>query len=115
GGVMAQCLPHADLDGFARLRAAWSRSHIQACTAEGGPGDWLLRLVPEAIVQGTQPLALHCRCSRERAQGALRMLPRGDLDEMALGDAPTVITCEFCDSRYAFAPHDLHKLAAGKT
>jgi molecular chaperone Hsp33 len=77
------------------------------------PRRLLFRLFHEDGVRvfETHPLEARCRCSRERIASILRSFPRADLDEMR-AEPVTVVTCEFCNTRYEFAASDLAPLAS---
>ena len=50
-----------------------------------------------------------CRCSRERVETVLRMLPGDELQAMKV-DGRVVVTCQFCSARYDFDDAELHAL-----
>ncbi|HEV2301781.1 MAG TPA: Hsp33 family molecular chaperone HslO, partial [Stellaceae bacterium] len=78
------------------------------------PHNLLFRLFHEdgVRVYQTHPLEARCRCSRERIEGILRMLPPAELEDMKK-DRVTTVTCEFCNARYLFDEADLDRLMAG--
>lgn len=57
------------------------------------------------------PLAMRCRCSRERVENVLRSFPRSEIDDMKIGD-DVVVTCEFCNRSYEFDPVAIDELYA---
>ena len=65
----------------------------------------LYRLFHEESVRVYEPQALmaDCRCSRDRVETILRRFPGEEISEM-VEDGKIVVTCEFCGSRYDFAP-----------
>lgn len=67
----------------------------------------LIRLFHERGVRvfDPQPLRDRCRCSRERVGTMLRNFPQDDRDHMTV-DGEIVVTCEFCNSTYHFAPNE---------
>jgi molecular chaperone Hsp33 len=77
------------------------------------PPQLLYRLFHEDGVRlyRRRPLADRCRCSRERAANALRMLERPELDEAKI-DGAVVVTCEFCSRHERFDDRDLDTLFA---
>ena len=77
------------------------------------PRRLLYRLFHEDGVRvfETHPLEARCRCSRERIAGILRSFPETDIEEMRQ-EKVTTVTCEFCNTRYDFAPDDFAPLAS---
>jgi molecular chaperone Hsp33 len=60
-----------------------------------------------------QPHAMvhRCRCSRERMENVLRMLPSNDLEALKIDDRVEV-RCEFCNRMQVFGPAELAVLRA---
>ena len=113
GSLMIQRLPTPDLEA-ARSDAAedgWRRAMILMSSSTTGelvdpdlpPEALLFRLFHEDGVRvfGRHDLAARCRCSRERVERVLRMLPPRDLDDMKV-DGRVVVTCQFCSAGYEF-------------
>lgn len=48
-----------------------------------------------------------CRCSELRLIESLGTLPRAELKDLAGGDSPLEITCDYCGKHYAIATHML--------
>ena len=121
GGLMIQRLPP---EGDAARRDAaedgWRRAMIlmSSCTspelvdAELAPNRLLFRLFHEDGVRAYRQhdLVARCRCSRERVERVLRMLPAEELDEMKV-DGHILVTCQFCSAAYDFDEGDVHALA----
>lgn len=59
----------------------------------------------------SRDLRAHCSCSRERVERMLRSFPQADRDEM-VQDGKIIVTCEFCNSTYAFDPSEVHETAS---
>jgi molecular chaperone Hsp33 len=59
------------------------------------------------------PVAFRCSCSRERVDSALRLLGRGELDDLAEADGSVEVRCEFCGRSYPLDPVDLEQLFSG--
>ena len=116
GGLMIQRMPdpgglraEADEEGWRRAAAFMASATSAELLDPGLPPDRLLyRLFHEDGVRAfsPQPLRFACRCSRERVADMLGALPQGDIDEMK-ADGRSVITCEFCSTRYVFTPAEL--------
>ncbi len=60
-----------------------------------------------------RPLLDRCRCSRARAAGTLRMLPRAELEDYKIEGA-VVVTCEFCNRHERFGDKDLEGIFASQ-
>jgi molecular chaperone Hsp33 len=73
----------------------------------------LYRLFHERGVRVYRPTALNatCSCSRHGVENMLRSFPQDDRDHMVENGKITV-TCEFCNSTYAFAPSDVADAAS---
>ncbi len=120
GSLMVQRLP--DEGDAARREAAedgWRRAVIlmssstsaELVDAALAPEALLFRLFHEDGVRVYRPqdLAARCRCSRERVERVLRMLPADELAEMKVAGRITV-TCQFCSADYGFDDDDIHAL-----
>jgi molecular chaperone Hsp33 len=124
GGIMLQRLPSEGLDAFA-LEAqedGWRRAMVLMSSSTSaelldpalGHNDLLFRLFHEDGVRvfAAHGLAARCRCSRERIERILRQLPAGDNAEIAQ-DEEIRVTCEFCNSQYAFARDEIAVAGTG--
>ena len=56
------------------------------------------------------PVRFHCRCSRERSIGALKLLGREELMDMLTTDGQAELTCHFCSNRYVIDKDGLTSL-----
>jgi len=121
GGLMLQRVPPEG--GYSVIaddvEDGWRRAMVLMSSAtpaelvdpELPPRRLLYRLFHEDGVRvfKTHPLEARCRCSRERIGRILRSFPAEDIEDMQK-DAVTTVTCEFCNTRYEFAPDDLVRL-----
>ena len=121
GSLMIQRLPpvgqaaaqEAEEDGWRRAMILMS-----SCTAPElvdpalAPEGLLLRLFHEdgVRVYRRHGLTAQCRCSRERVERVLRMLPADELAALTTQDGDVVVTCEFCSTRYRFDDAEVHAL-----
>jgi molecular chaperone Hsp33 len=48
-------------------------------------------------------VTFRCSCSRERVERALRIAGRTEIESILAECNEVVVTCEFCNHRYAFA------------
>ena len=116
GGLMVQRMPDPGGLGADEDEEGWRRAAAFMASATSAelldprlPPDRLLyRLFHEDGVRAfqPQPLRFACRCSRERVADMLGALPQGDIEEMK-AKGQSVITCEFCSTRYVFTPAEL--------
>jgi molecular chaperone Hsp33 len=118
GGIMLQRLPSEGLDTFA-LEAqedGWRRAMVLMSSSTSAElldptlahNDLLFRLFHEDGVRvfDAHGLAARCRCSRERIERILRQLPPDDNAEI-VKDEEIRVTCEFCNTQYAFARDEI--------
>ncbi|HEX3861155.1 MAG TPA: Hsp33 family molecular chaperone [Stellaceae bacterium] len=117
GGLMLQRVPPEG--GYTVIaddvEDGWRRAMVLMSTATPAelvdpalsPHRLLFRLFHDEGVRvyDTHPVEARCRCSRERIAGILRSFPQQDIDEMRQ-DKVTTVTCEFCNTRYDFAPDE---------
>lgn len=121
GGIILQQMPpeEADAQGLnASARAeGWERAHALMATALDdefldprlAPNELLFRLYHEDGVRvfPPRPLAIGCRCSRERVTRVLASLPRDDVSELRDEEGLVTVTCQFCNASYRYDDSDL--------
>jgi molecular chaperone Hsp33 len=123
GGLMLQRVPpegghHVIADD---VEDGWRRAMVLMSSAtpaelvdpELPPRRMLFRLFHEEQVRvfRTHGLEARCRCSRERIARILRSFPTEDIEDMQK-DEVTTVTCEFCNTRYEFAPEEFAPAAS---
>jgi molecular chaperone Hsp33 len=120
GALMIERLPgqgaHAEDED-----EAWRRAVIlmSSCTDAEltdpalAPEALLFRLFHEdgVRVHPSRALRPQCRCSRERVERVLRVMPSADLADMVV-DGRIRVTCEFCNRVYEFDEEDRRALAS---
>ena len=121
GGLMLQRVPP---EGGYRMIAddvedGWRRAMVLMSSAtpaelvdpDLSPRRLLFRLFHEDGVRvfRTHPVEARCRCSRDRIARILRSFPREDIEDMRR-EPVTIVTCEFCSTRYEFTADDLAPL-----
>ncbi len=52
----------------------------------------------------SKPASFGCSCSRERVERALRIAGREEIESVLTERGDVVVTCEFCNREYSFAP-----------
>jgi len=121
GSLMIQRLPpegdsgkrDAAEDGWRRavilMSSSTSRELVDPDLA---PEALLFRLFHEDGVRAYRQhaLAARCRCSRERVERVLRMMPADELAAMQV-DGHILVTCQFCSAVYAFDEGEVAALA----
>lgn len=124
GAIMLQALP-PETAGIAAdhiqgsREEDWTRANALLDTVTAAElldpalagNDLLYRLFHEESPRIYARTALRpgCRCSRERVENVLASLDRGELDDLRI-DGKVQVTCEFCNSTYAFDDADLDKV-----
>lgn len=116
GGFLVQVMPDGDEGLVARLEERLRR--LPATTSllrEGlGPVHILERIFADIpfTVQTTTDLAFRCSCSRRQILRMLATLGREELQDLLEKEETTIVTCEYCRSRYSFSPAELSRLLA---
>jgi molecular chaperone Hsp33 len=122
GSLMIQRLPP---EGDAAKRDAaedgWRRAVILMSSSTSrelvdpdlAPEALLFRLFHEDGVRAYRrhDLAARCRCSRERVETVLRMMPADELATMKV-DGHILVTCQFCSAAYDFDESEIAALTA---
>jgi molecular chaperone Hsp33 len=120
GSLMIQRLPpegetlrrEAAEEGWRRAVILMSSStSAELVAADLTPEQLLFRLFHEdgVRVYRRHPLLARCRCSRQRVETLLRMLPADELAQMKV-DGRVTVTCQFCSAAYGFDEDALHAL-----
>jgi molecular chaperone Hsp33 len=58
-----------------------------------------------------RPVEARCRCSRERAEGALKLVPASELPDLMV-DGRFIVTCQFCNTSNIFSEAEVQALRA---
>jgi molecular chaperone Hsp33 len=64
---------------------------------------WRLFHEEEVRAREPMPIAVFCRCSRERVEAMLQSFSSQSIAEMREADGALTVTCEFCNESYRFA------------
>jgi molecular chaperone Hsp33 len=118
GGLMVQRLPSPapDHDAEEAREDAWrgalammgSLTDAELTDPRLNPNRLLYRLFHEGGVRVFKPVGLDvgCRCSRERIHNVLASFAPDERAEMVV-DGRILVTCEFCNTTYAFDEDDI--------
>jgi molecular chaperone Hsp33 len=76
------------------------------------PEGLLYRLFHERGVRvfESEPIIERCRCSRDSVTAMLKNFSEEDRRDMVADDGSIEVTCEFCNTRYAFSPQEVDAL-----
>ncbi|WP_118179212.1 Hsp33 family molecular chaperone HslO [Paraburkholderia phosphatilytica] len=112
GGIVPH--PHElDSDTWERVCVLGSTLSRDELLAEE-PDTLFRRLFWQEKVQRFEPAVarFECTCSREKVGAMLKMLGRGEVDEVIEERGHVEIHCEYCNQRYEFDPVDVAQLFA---
>lgn len=111
GGFLLQTLPGADDSVLAQAEENIGRlGSVTAVLRDAPTGEALLGPLLDGLewrLLATRSLQFSCRCSRDKALGALASLQPSELAEMAAEDGGAELRCHFCNERYWFDAHEL--------
>ncbi len=111
-GLLVQRLPAGDIVGESRPDGTWTRAGESltrmdpvVLLAPGTTEALLADSFPSDDVRVFRPkdVTFRCSCSRERVERALRIAGRTEIESILAERNEVVVTCEFCNHRYAFA------------
>jgi molecular chaperone Hsp33 len=119
GGMLLQQLPPESRRGLFDPDG-WNRAQLLAGTLSSdellGLGDieLLRRLFHEEDVRlaDATPVTFRCSCDRKRVESALRLLGRGELEDLLEGEGRIEVRCEFCNKAYELDAVDVERLLA---
>jgi molecular chaperone Hsp33 len=110
GGLIVEVLPGAPPSVIERLEANLAGMSGISWVLESGGMEQAIDTVLAGLdreVKETQPLRYRCRCSRERLQQHLVLLPDDDREYLAEEDGAIEADCVFCGKHYRFTPEEL--------
>jgi len=117
GGYMLQLMPattDADRD---RLEENLGRlGSVSLAVEKGMTPEEILAAVLEGIdyqILERRDLRFACRCSRERALGAIALLDESELNALVDEDRGAELTCHFCNEVYRFSPEEVRRVRQG--
>ena len=114
GGYLIQLLPGAPDAVIDKLEQGIQRAGaVTPMLAEGlTPEASLRRVIADFELKFLEetPVEYRCYCSRERVAATLITIGKKDLQELADGNEPIRIECQFCDAVYEFSPQEIREL-----
>ena len=122
-GLLLQRLPGIDASGEHVPDDTWAHSGERIgqfdpamLLAPGTPESLLADWFPHHDVRVFRPKAVRfrCPCSRERVERALRIAGRAEIESILAERDDVVVTCEFCNYRYAFAESEARAVFAAE-
>ncbi|HUB06593.1 MAG TPA: Hsp33 family molecular chaperone HslO [Myxococcales bacterium] len=114
GGVLVQRLPGGDAAAVERARRALRSGALDAALREGRTGSALFEALdlgdgPLELLSDL-PLELRCRCSREKAVGAVLAMGLEEMRSLLADVGEAKMSCEFCGARYHVSGPELRAL-----
>lgn len=114
GGYLIQLLPGAPDAVIGKLEQGIQKAGaVTPMLADGLTPEAILRRVMadfELEFLEETPVEYRCYCSRERVAATLITIGKKDLQELADGNEPIRIECQFCDAVYEFSPQEIREL-----
>ncbi len=114
GGYILQLLPGAPEETIVKLEEGIRRAGAVTPMLEKGmtPEDILGQVCGDlgVLYMETTEVSYKCYCSKERVEQALISLGRKELTEIMEEGRPFPVECQFCDTKYEFAPADIKRL-----
>jgi molecular chaperone Hsp33 len=113
GGWLVQSLPGAEQAALDRLATRVETIMPPSDMVRAGmrPADMLAALLGDDVTPlEERPVRFHCRCSPQRALGAIAAMGRDELLDVLAGDRRAEVVCEFCARKYDVGEHDISAL-----
>jgi molecular chaperone Hsp33 len=118
---MVQRLPNDDTAAESLSDDTWKRVVLQAARVE--PASLLAPQPAQALIAAlfphddvrvfrSKPASFGCSCSRERVERALRIAGLEEIESVLAERGDVVVTCEFCNREYSFAPAEARAVFA---
>jgi len=122
-GLMVQRLPDDETKAESVSDDTWKRVVLHVARVE--PASLLAYQSAQAVIAGSfphddvrvfrpKPMSFGCSCSRERVERALRIAGREEIESVLAERGDVVVTCEFCNREYAFAPAEARAVFASE-
>ena len=106
-------MPFAAEESLAHARSIAENYRDIACRLQGGGAEEIAReLSPEGEISARE-IRFRCRCSRERAQQAVRSLRREEAEEILRAEGKISVHCHDCNTDYSFGKKEAEELFCG--
>ena len=114
GGYLIQLLPGAPDEVIDAVEAGIKRAGSVTTMLDQGmtPEDILGQVLGSlgVVFMETTEVSYKCYCDRDRVTAALISLGKKELQEIADAGETFHVSCQFCDTDYAFTPEDISVL-----
>ncbi|MBR5420437.1 MAG: Hsp33 family molecular chaperone HslO [Lachnospiraceae bacterium] len=111
GGFLIQLMPGAPEEVIDRLENnIKNMKPVTELLHDGGSPEKLLEQALNELdmrVLEEKEFSFYCNCSRERVEGALKLLGPGELDKMIADAKGEELRCRFCNKAYRFSVEEL--------
>lgn len=117
GGFIVQLMPFAEESTISRLEENLKQiDNVTEMLEHGMTPEEMLAAVLDGFdleITATMPVQFHCNCSRQRVEGALKLIGRDELDTIISDGKPIELNCQFCGKKYWFSLEELEQIRAG--
>ena len=119
GGFIIQLMPFADEEIISYLETRLKGYSVTAELDRGKTPEDIIRDIftdpagsksYDVSVTDTLPCVYCCDCSKERVEQAVISLGRRELAAMIADEKPIEVVCDFCRTKYSFAPEELLRM-----
>lgn len=117
GGFIVQLMPGAPEELIGKLEDnIFMMDQLTTVLAEDGEEELFNQVLKgfEHHIVGEVPVGYRCYCSHERVAEALRCIDTPELEAIAAEESECAVSCQFCNTHYAFSPADIRAIIAEK-
>lgn len=117
GGFIVQLMPGAPEEMIGKLEDnIFMMDQLTTVLSEDGEKELFNQVLKgfEHHIVGEAPVGYRCYCSRERVAEALRCIDTPELESIAAEERDCGVSCQFCNTQYAFSPADIRAIIADK-
>lgn len=115
GGILLQQMPDQSMDADDWRRLGYLAATLSTADFSETTGVELIKKLfneDDVRVYDGNEVAFRCRCSRQRAEEVLRMLGKGETNDVIDELGRVEVTCEYCGRRRSFDSVDVSRLFA---
>lgn len=114
GGYIIQLLPNVAEEDIARIEEAISKaSPVSTLIDQGLSPEEIMNVLLkdfEMEILDKSEINYVCDCSRDRIEGVLLSIGKGELQAMIDEDGQGEVVCHFCNTKYHFSKDELEEL-----